>query len=193
MSGLKNKVIGVAITGSFCTLTTTIEAIEMLVNEGASVYTILSQAVDSMDTKFGSADELKEQLTKVTGNRIITTIPSAEPIGPGRLLDAIVVLPATGNTIAKISAGIADSTTSFAVKSQLRNGGPIILGISSNDALAAGAKNIGKLLNTKNIYFIPFGQDDYVNKPTSIVFKKEYVVPAVCEALEGRQVQPLLV
>ena len=192
MKKLEGRRIGVALTGSFCTFDTTLECIEELVENGAEVTAILSFAACELDTKFGSSDMLKMKLTQITERDIITTIPAAEPIGPKRLLDALLVLPATGNTLAKITAGIADTPASFAVKSHLRNGGAVILGVSSNDALGTGAKNIGHLLNAKNIYFVPFGQDDCVAKPRSMVFKKEYVVRAVCDALDGRQIQPVL-
>ena len=190
---LNNKHIGIAITGSFCTFDITLECIKQLVENGAKATAILSDNASTLDTKFGTASEFKQKLTKLTGREIIQTIPDAEPIGPQKLLDVLLVLPATGNTLAKITAGIADTPASFAVKSHLRNGGAVVLGISSNDALGAGAKNIGHLLNTKNIYFVPFGQDDCIAKPRSMVFKKEYVIKAVCGALEGRQVQPLVV
>ena len=192
MKNLKGKKIGVALTGSFCTFDTALECIEELIKNGAEVTAILSEAASELNTKFGRADTLKIKLAQITKREVITTIPAAEPIGPKRLLDALLVLPATGNTLAKITAGIADTPVSFAVKSHLRNGGAVILGISSNDALGNGAKNIGHLLNAKNIYFVPFGQDDCVAKPRSMVFKKEYVVSAVCDALDGRQIQPLL-
>ncbi|MCL2373428.1 MAG: dipicolinate synthase subunit B [Defluviitaleaceae bacterium] len=189
---LKLQRVGVAVTGSFCTFDTALECIRVLIHEGAEVTTILSAAACTMDTKFGKAADFAEKLTALTGRPPITTIVDTEPIGPGKLLDAMLILPATGNTIAKLAAGIADSTTTFAAKSHLRNGRPLLLAISSNDALAAGAKNIGQLLNTKNIYFVPFGQDSPATKPRSIVFKKEYVLAALVEALEGRQLQPLL-
>jgi len=189
---LTDKRIGVALTGSFCTFDTALECIEILIQEGAEVTAILSAAAGTMDTKFGKAADFIEKLTTLTGRQPITAIVDAEPIGPGKLLDALIILPATGNTIAKLAVGIADSTATFAAKSHLRNGRPLILGISSNDALAAGAKNIGQLLNTKNIYFVPFGQDNPVDKPRSIVFKKEYVLPALLEALDGGQLQPII-
>lgn len=193
MDKLKGKKIGVAITGSFCTFGITLDCINELIKNGAIVTPILSYNTSELDTKFGEAKKFKQNLFNLTGSKLIETIPETEPIGPGKILDALVVLPATGNTLAKITAGIADTPASFAVKSQLRNARPIILGVSSNDALSTGAKNIGHLLNTKNIYFIPFGQDDCVNKPCSIVFKEDYVTEAVALALEGKQIQPIIV
>jgi len=190
---LEGKRIGVVLTGSFCTFDIALECIKELAENGAETTAILSSATYENDTKFGNAKDLREKLAAITGREIIHTIPAAEPIGPGRLLDALVVLPATGNTLAKLAAGIADDPACFAVKSQLRNGRPVVLAISSNDALGTGAKNIGHLLNAKNIYFVPFGQDNCTAKPRSMVFKKEYVLPAICAALEGQQIQPILV
>jgi len=190
---LKGKRIGVALTGSFCTFETVLECIEHLVKKDAKITPIMSYNAYTQDTKFGKAAYWVAEIEAMTGQKIIHTIPDAEPIGPSKLLDILAILPATGNTIAKIAQGIADTPATFAAKSQLRNGRPVIIGISSNDALAAGAKNIGYLLNTKNIYFIPFGQDDCIKKPYSILFNKEYVLPAINGALEGKQIQPLLV
>ena len=190
---VNGKRIGFALTGSFCTLDTAIECMEELSQAGAVIEPILSHAVDEMDTKFGNAADFKEKIAKLTPRPIIRTITQAEPIGPGQLLDVLIVLPATGNTIAKLAAGIADTPVTMAVKSHLRNGGPVLIGLSSNDALGAGAKNIGHLLAARNIYFVPFGQDDANQKPRSMVFDKKYVLPALKEALKGRQIQPLLV
>ena len=189
---MKGKRIGVVMTGSFCTFDVALECIEALATSGAIMTAILSDATKELDTKFGKAEVLRDKLKQITGREIIQTIPAAEPIGPGKQLDALVVLPATGNTIAKIAIGIADTVASFAVKSHLRNGRPVIIGVSSNDALGTGAKNIGHLLNAKNIYFVPFCQDDHAAKPRSMVFKKEYVLPAIYEALHGRQIQPII-
>ncbi|MCL2840257.1 MAG: dipicolinate synthase subunit B [Defluviitaleaceae bacterium] len=190
---LKGKRIGIAITGSFCMFDAALEVMEALVGEGAILTFILSPATNEMDTKFGTAEDFREKLEKLSPNPLIRTIPEAEPIGPKKLLDALIVLPATGNTMAKLAAGITDTPTTMAVKSHLRNGSPVVIGISSNDALGMGAKNIGHLLASRNIYFIPFGQDDAMGKPRSMVFSKEHVIPAVQEALKGRQVQPLLI
>ena len=189
---LKKKRIGFAITGSFCTLDVAIQAMKELTDLGADIFPIISFNIDNLDTKFGTADGLKAEIAKITPNPIIRTLTQAEPIGPGRMLDALLVLPATGNTIAKLAMGLADTPVTMAAKSHLRNGGPVILAISSNDALGLGAKNIGLLLAVKNIYFVPFGQDNAQVKPRSIVFIKEHVSTAVAEALEGRQMQPIL-
>ena len=191
-SNFEGKRIGFALTGSFCTLDMALEVIEKLVQAGAEVIPILSHAVDTMDTKFGTAQGLKEKLTQLTGQPIIKTISEAEPIGPAKLLDILVVLPATGNTIAKIAYGITDTPVTMAVKAHIRNNRPVVLGLSSNDALGNGAKNIGMLLNMRNIFFIPFGQDQPHAKPRSMVLKGEYTLAAIDEALHGRQLQPIL-
>jgi len=190
---VKNTRIGFALTGSFCTLDTSLEIMQELKAGSAQVLPIISYAVDTTDTKFGTAEGIKKRLAEVTGQPIINTITGAEPIGPGGLLDVLVVLPATGNTLAKIALGITDTPVTMAAKAHLRNNRPLVLGISTNDALAGGAKNIGILLGMRNIYFVPFGQDMPHAKPRSMVFKKEYALAAIAEALEGRQLQPMLV
>ena len=189
---LKNKKIGFAFTGSFCTYETALLCLEEIIKEGADVTGIFSGAAGTTDTRFMKAADLKEAVTRTTGKPAICTIIEAEPIGPKQLFNLLIVAPATGNTIAKITNGITDTSVTMAVKAHLRNCRPVVLAVSTNDALGNNAKNIGILLNTKDIFFVPFSQDDPVNKPKSLIFLKEYVVPALEEALEGRQVQPLL-
>ena len=189
---LKDKRIGFAVTGSFCTFDTALECAGNIVKEGADLTGILSQSVDTTDTRFMTAADFKDSLASITGKPLIRSIVEAEPIGPQKLFDLLVVLPATGNTLAKMTAGITDTTVTMAVKSHLRNNRPVVLAISTNDALGNNAKNIGLLLNTKNVYFVPFGQDDALNKPKSMVFLKDQLIPALEYALENRQVQPLL-
>ncbi|MCL2360986.1 MAG: dipicolinate synthase subunit B [Defluviitaleaceae bacterium] len=189
---MKDKRIGFALTGSFCTLDAALEIIESLVVAGAEVLPIISTAVDTTDTAFGAAEDIKKRLTEITGQPIINTIATAEPVGPKKLLDILVVLPATGNTLAKIALGITDTPVTMAVKAHLRNNRPVVLGLASNDALGNGAKNIGFLLGMRNIYFVPFGQDMPLAKPRSMVFKDEYVMATIAEALESRQIQPIL-
>ena len=184
--------LGFAITGSFCTHAAAIEVMAALTQSGVEITPILSPSSDTMDTKFGTALELKQRINSITSTQIITTITQAEPIGPRKLFDALLILPATGNTVAKIANGITDTAVTMASKSHLRNNRPVVIAVSSNDALGAGAKNIGLLLNTKNIFFVPFGQDNALEKPRSMVFDKEYVLPAIKEALNGQQIQPLL-
>ncbi|MCL2420239.1 MAG: dipicolinate synthase subunit B [Defluviitaleaceae bacterium] len=189
---LADKCIGFAITGSFCTFETALACAADIMNEGADLTGILSYAADTTDTRFMTAEALKTSLADLTGKPIIRTIVEAEPVGPQKLFDLLIVLPATGNTIAKLTAGITDTPVTMAVKSHLRNNRPVVLAISTNDALGNNAKNIGQLLNMKNIYFVPFGQDDAMKKPKSMVFLKDQVIAAMEEALESRQLQPIL-
>ena len=189
---MENVRIGFALTGSFCTLDIALDVAKELATQGASIMPILSEAVSSTDTTFGTAKSIKKRLAEITGQPIIETITGAEPIGPQKLLDIMVVLPATGNTLAKIAMGITDGPVTMAVKAHLRNDRPLVLGISSNDALGNGAKNIGALLNMRNVYLVPFGQDMPFVKPRSMVFKAEYAVDAITAALQGMQLQPVL-
>jgi len=190
LNGLK---IGVALTGSFCTFDKVIPWIEKMVKEGADVYPIISESVDKLDTRFGRADEWKLKLENITGKRPITTIVGAEPIGPKKFLDVVVVAPCTGNTLGKIANAITDTTVTMAVKAQLRNQKPVVIAISTNDGLSNNAKNLGLLLNMKNVYFVPFGQDDPFKKSNSLVAKYDMIIPTIQAALEGKQIQPLLV
>ncbi|HHV98684.1 MAG TPA: dipicolinate synthase subunit B [Clostridiaceae bacterium] len=190
---LKGLKIGVALTGSFCTFDKVIPWIEKMVEEGADVYPIISESVDKFDTRFGRAEEWKFKLENITGKRPITTIVGAEPIGPKKLLDVVVVAPCTGNTLGKIANAITDTSVTMAVKAQLRNQRPVVIAISTNDGLSNNAKNLGLLLNMKNIYFVPFGQDDPVKKSNSLVAKYDMIIPTIQAALEGKQIQPLLV
>jgi len=192
-TNFEGKRIGFALTGSFCTLDMALEIISELVQLGAEVIPILSHAVDTTDTQFGAANELKERLAEITGRPPIKTITGAEPIGPAKLLDILVVLPATGNTLAKIAYGITDTPVTMAVKAHIRNNRPVVIGLSSNDALGNGAKNIGLLLGMRNMYFVPFGQDKPHEKPRSMVLKGEYTLAAIDEALQGRQLQPIVI
>lgn len=189
---LKGKKIGVAFTGSFCTYRQAFEALRELVAEGAEVQTIFSDVSQSVNSRFGCADDFLAEAEQITGKRPIRTISQAEPIGPGSLLDLLVILPCTGNTMAKLANGITDSPVLMAAKAHLRNEKPLVLSISTNDALSMNMKNIGLLLNAKHIYFVPFGQDNPVKKPNSMVAHTEFLVPVVQAALEGRQYQPII-
>jgi len=189
---LENIKVGIAITGSFCTLRDFIVHIKKLSEECAELTAIFSEAVNNYDTRFGSAWERKEIIEGITGQKPITTITEAEPIGPKQLFDVLTVAPCTGNTLAKLAAGITDNAVTMAVKAHLRNSKPVVIGLSTNDGLGANAKNLGQLLNTKNIYFIPFYQDDPVNKEKSITFRQELLIDAIEMALEDKQLQPVL-
>ncbi|MDR1066696.1 MAG: dipicolinate synthase subunit B [Clostridiales bacterium] len=189
---LLNKKIGFAMTGSFCTLSEIMDEIKKLVAEGAAVTPIMSENAVATDTRFGSASHWLQTASCITGNDVITAMPDAEPIGPRKSFDALVVAPCTGNTIAKLANGITDTVVTMAVKAHLRNDRPVILSVSSNDALGANAKNIGLLLNAKNIFFVPFFQDDPFVKSKSLLSKNSLIASTVEHALEGRQIQPVL-
>ena len=189
---LANKKIGIAFTGSFCTYKRIFEELEKLIKEGAEIYTIFSNAAQTIDSRFGKSEDFIKKATELTGKKPILTIPEAEPIGPKAYLDALIIFPCTGNTIAKLANGITDGPVLMAAKAHLRNEKPLILSISTNDALGMNMKNIGLLLNSKNIYFIPFGQDDYVKKPNSLIAHTEMIIPTVEAAMEGKQIQPII-
>ncbi len=183
---------GFAFTGSFCTFDKTIRELEKMVAEGADIMPIISGAVDSFDTKFGRAEDWKTKMEGITGKKLVKTIVEAEPIGPKALLDVIVVAPCTGNTLGKLANGITDTSVTMACKAHMRNSRPVVIAVSTNDGLGANARNLGTLLDMKNIYFVPFGQDDPVKKCNSIMAKFELIIPTVLEALQGRQLQPIL-
>ncbi len=189
---LNNKKIGIAFTGSFCTYKRIFKELENLINEGAQVHTIFSNAAQTLDSRFGNAKDFMKKAEEMTGIKPILTIPEAEPIGPKAYLDAMVIFPCTGNTLAKLANGITDGPVLMAAKAQLRNELPLILAISTNDALSMNLKNIGILMNAKNIYFLPFGQDDCIKKPNSMVAHLEMLVPTIEQALIGKQIQPII-
>lgn len=166
---LKGKKIGVAFTGSFCTYEKAFLALEKLVGEGAKVQPIFSEAAKSIDSRFGNAEDFVKRAEQITGEKIMGTIAQAEPIGPQSLLDLLIILPCTGNTIAKLANGITDTPVLMAAKAHLRNEKPLLLSISTNDALGMNMKNIGLLLNAKHVFFVPFGQDNAQKKPNSMV------------------------
>jgi len=190
---VKGKKIGIAVTGSFCTISEAMTEFERLTFLGADITPIVSFNVAAMDTRFGRSEDLLRHLEMISGKKCIDSIDGAEPIGPKRLLDLLLVAPCTGNTLGKIANGITDTPVTMAVKAHLRNQMPVVLAIATNDGLSGSARNIGSLINTKNIYFVPFGQDDPVNKPSSLVAKFRMIVPTIEHALEGRQIEPLLV
>lgn len=183
--------IGFALCGSFCTFGKVFPAMEELAKHH-SVIPIFSQASASTDTRFGMAADHLRRAEEICGTAPILTIAQAEPIGPKKLLDALVIAPCTGNTLAKLAHSIADGPVTMAAKSHLRNGRPVLIGVSTNDALAGAAGNIGKLLGKKHYYFIPFGQDDPISKPTSMVADFTKLMPALDAALAGQQLQPIL-
>ena len=184
---------GFALTGSFCTFSAVLPQIEKLRQAGAKIIPIMSTAAANTDTRFGTAEAFRTRIAEITGEEIITSIEKAEPIGPRKLLDILIVAPCTGNTLGKLAGGITDTPVTMAVKAHLRNGRPVLLAVSTNDGLSGAAKNIGHLLNVKNIFFVPFGQDDAERKPTSLVADMSLLVPATGAALRGKQMQPILV
>lgn len=184
--------IGYAITGSFCTIRQTLEVMKDLVEKGYDVHPIISFNVGTMDTRFINHDETIEKLIEITGKKPISTIQEAEPIGPKKMFDVIVVAPCTGNTMAKLANSITDTPVLMACKSQLRNSKPVVLAIATNDALSGNAKNIGVLLATRNLYFVPFGQDDPHGKPRSMIAEFSLIEQTILKAIQGEQLQPLL-
>ena len=190
---LKGKKIGVALTGSFCTFPNIFPELEKLVQEGADVTTIFSGAAQTIDSRFGNVSDFLEQAKEITGKSPILTIADAEPIGPKSLLDLLVIFPCTGNSIAKLANAITDTPVLMAAKAHLRNDKPLVISVSTNDALGLNMKNIGQLLSTKNIYFLPFGQDNPVSKPNSMIANVSLLVPTLEKALEGKQIQPVII
>lgn len=161
--------IGYCLTGSFCTFSKSMEVLEALVKSGHNVTPIMSENAYSIDTRFGDAVDIQNKLIQITGNSIIHTIEQAEPVGPKKMFDVLAIVPCTGNTLAKLAGGVTDTSVTMATKSHLRNSRPVVIGVSTNDALGAAAKNIGALLNYKNYYFVPFGMDNCLLKPKSMV------------------------
>ncbi len=190
---LKNKRIGVAMTGSFCTYTKAFEQIDRLLEEGAILQTIFSDISQHIKCRFGKGEEFVKRAHDMTGNEPMKTIEEAEIIGPTGCLDVLVLMPCTGNTMAKLANGITDTPVLMAAKAQLRNEKPVVISMASNDALGMNLKNIGNLLNHKHIYFVPFGQDDPVKKPNSMIADTRLLIPTILQALKGRQYQPVLI
>lgn len=185
--------VGFAVCGSFCTFKTVFEEIKKLKKAGYEIVPVMSENSYSLDTRFGDAAHWREQFREITGNTIIHTIPQAEPIGPKKLLDALVIAPCTGNTLAKLSNGITDTCVTLAAKAHLRNQRPLLIAPSTNDALSNAGKNIGSLLNYKNVYFVPFGQDNCKGKPTSMVADFSLIPDSLESALRGEQIQPVVI
>ncbi len=190
---IKDKNIGFCMTGSFCTFSKVFPVIEKMVEDGANITPIISKSVDDNDTRFIKVAELKRFLRLTTGKHARSGIVEVEPIGPKKLLDLLIVAPCTGNTMAKIANGISDTAVTLAVKSHLRNGRPVLIALASNDALSCNAKNLGQLLNMRNIYFVPMGQDDFLNKRTSVVADMEKIIESALMALEEKQIQPIFI
>ena len=189
---LRDKNIGFAMPGSFCTFSRVIKELERLTIMGANVCPIMSEISYSTDTRFGTCADFREKIEGICQTPIIKSVKEAEPIGPKGYLDLLIVAPCTGNSLAKLAKGITDSSVTMAAKAHLRNQKPVLIAVSTNDGLGNSAKNIGELLNAKNIYLVPFGQDDYVKKPNSLVADMSMIIPSAESALDGIQLQPIL-
>ncbi len=183
---------GYALTGSFCTFEKNLEQIGYLVKKGINVLPIMSFNAYNLDTRFGTAESFINRIEELTGNKIIHTIPDAEPIGPKSLLDLLIIAPCTGNTLSKLANGIYDTPVTLAAKSHLRNQRPVLIGVSSNDSLSSSAKNIGALLNYKHYFFVPMSQDNPEGKPFSVVCNFGKIYDAALMALNEKQIQPIL-
>ncbi len=189
---LSGKNIGVALTGSFCTFEKVIQQIQNLVNEQANVLPIFSFNAQTIDSRFGKAADFIEQITTITGNKPVLTISEAEPLGPKGMIDILIIAPCTGNTLAKLCNGITDTPVLMAAKGHLRNQKPLAISLATNDALGINFKNVGSMLNCKNVYFVPFGQDDFNKKPNSMISNTSFIIPTLELALEGKQLQPII-
>lgn len=187
-----DQTVGFAVCGSFCTHAKAMEALEQVKVRFSTVIPIVSECTAATDTRFGPAHELMREMERICDRRVISSIREAEPIGPKKLLDLLIIAPCTGNTLGKLACGITDTAVTMAAKAHLRNQRPLLIAPSTNDGLTASAPNLGALLSRKYIYFVPFGQDDPVKKPTSLVADFSLVADAAQAALEGRQLQPLL-
>jgi len=190
---VKDTTIGFAITGSFCTFSTVLDVLKSLKNEVKGIIPIFSFNVASQDTRFYSAKNFREEIVDITGAEPVDTLQKAEPLGPSGLIDVMVVAPCTGNTLAKLANAITDTPVLMAVKSQLRNNKPVVIAISTNDALGLNLKNIGTLLLSKNIYIVPFKQDNPVDKPNSLASDYTLIGKAIMEAKKGIQLQPVVI
>jgi len=189
---LKGLNIGYCMCGSFCTLSNSLKQMKELIDLGGKITPVMSYSVLNTDTRFGTADFFINSVREITGQEVISTIKDAEPIGPKNYIDIMVVAPCTGNTLAKLNRGIVDTPVLMAVKAHLRNNKPVLLALATNDALSSNFENIGGLMNKKNFYFVPFGQDDYIKKPKSMIACFEKIPQAIEKALNGHQIQPIL-
>lgn len=190
---ISGKNIGFALTGSFCTFSKIVPEIEKLIALNAKIYPIFSTNAATIDTRFGKAQDWINKMETLTGNKAILSIAEAEPIGPKGLIDILVIAPCTGNTLAKLANAITDTPVLMAAKAHTRNLKPVVIAVSTNDCLSMNAKNLGVLLNSKNYYFVPFGQDDPNNKKNSMVAKMDLLIPTIEMAIEGKQNQPLII
>lgn len=189
---MQEKTIGFAVCGSFCTHAKAMGALEQIRARWHNIVPIVSECTAATDTRFGNAHDLMREMERICDRRVISSIQGAEPIGPKQLLDLLIIAPCTGNTLGKLAAGITDTSVTMAAKAHLRNGRPVLIALSTNDGLSTSASSIGELLCRKHVYFVPFGQDDPLHKPTSLVANFDLVADAAQAALEERQIQPVL-
>lgn len=189
---LKGRSIGFAMTGSFCTFARVMKELEILAAKEAKLFPIMSEMAYNTDTRFGSCEDFRNRMEMLCGNPIIKSVKEAEPIGPKGFLDLLIIAPCTGNTLAKLASGIADSSVTMAAKAHLRNQKPVLIAVSTNDGLGSAAKNIGVLLNNKSVFLVPFGQDDCIKKPNSLVADMSKITDAAEAALDFKQLQPIL-
>ncbi|MFC5401992.1 dipicolinate synthase subunit B [Cohnella soli] len=185
--------VGYALSGSHCTLEEVMPQIQRFVDAGANVVPIVSQSIMTTDTRFGSSNHWQQSLRQITGNEIISSIVEAEPLGPTKKFDVMAIAPCTGNTTSKLANALTDGPVLMAAKAQMRNQRPLVLAISTNDGLGLNAANIAKLLIMKNVYFVPFGQDNPTAKPNSLVARMDLVMETCEAALENKQLQPMLI
>jgi len=190
---LKGVRIGFCVTGSFCTFDKVLEQLKRIIDEGAEVQPIFSYSVASTDTRYTTAADFRRKVEQITGKKVIDNIVGAEPIGPQKQFDIVVIAPCTGNSLAKLANGITDTPVLMAAKAHLRNQRPVVIAVSTNDALGNNAKNLGQLINVKNIYLVPFYQDDPVAKTNSMVADMDRIIDTVLLALEGKQIQPVVI
>jgi len=184
--------IGLAITGSFCTYNIVFEQIEILTNSGHNVVAIVSNEVATIDTRFGKAEEYLSKLKELTGKEVVFDLVHAEPLGPSNAIDVLAIIPCTGNTLSKLANGQSDDAVTMSAKAHMRNYKPLVIGISTNDALGLNLQNVAKLMNEKNVFFVPFGQDSPKNKPKSMVAKWDLLESTILEAKDGKQIQPVI-
>lgn len=189
---LKDVKIVFALTGSYCVFDRVIPQVEVLVREGAEVYPVVSYEVARTNTRFGKAQDFINKLAIITGKDVISTMEDVEPLGVVNPIDLVIVSPCTGNSLSKLANAATDTPSLMAAKGAFRNDKPVVIGIATNDGLGMCAKNLGSLLSSKNVYFVPFGQDNYKSKPDSLVSKFELTLATVLEALKGKQLQPIL-
>lgn len=189
---MKKRTIGLAMCGSFCTFSRVLDAFSQLDRETFDLLGLMSQASYETDTRFGAAADFRARLEALCARPLVHTLAQAEPLGPQKLLDALIVAPCTGNTLAKLAGGVADGPVTLAAKAHLRNERPVLIAVSTNDGLAGNAANLGTLLNRRNYFFVPFGQDSAFQKPRSLVADFSLLPEALDAALDGRQLQPIL-